>query len=78
MVEGRTFTVRAASVRYTSDKEVLTIEGNGRRTPRSGINRSPASRGPIPPPASCGTGFATASSTARTSTSSTCSSSVRG
>jgi hypothetical protein len=30
IVEGRTFTVRAASVRYTSDKEVLTIEGNGR------------------------------------------------
>jgi hypothetical protein len=30
VVEGRTFTVRAASVRYTSDKEVLTIEGNGR------------------------------------------------
>jgi hypothetical protein len=31
VVEGRTFTVRAASVRYTSDKEVLTIEGNGRQ-----------------------------------------------
>jgi hypothetical protein len=30
IVEGRTFTVRAASVRYTSDKEVLTIEGSGR------------------------------------------------
>jgi hypothetical protein len=30
IVEGRTFTVRAASVRYSSDKEVLTIEGNGR------------------------------------------------
>jgi hypothetical protein len=30
LVEGRTFTVRAATVRYTSDKEILTIEGNGR------------------------------------------------
>jgi hypothetical protein len=30
VVEGSKFTVRASSVRYTSDKEVLTIEGNGR------------------------------------------------
>jgi hypothetical protein len=30
LIEGRTFTIRAAKVRYAGDKEVLTIEGNGR------------------------------------------------
>lgn len=30
LIEGRQFTVRAANVRYAGDKEVLTVEGDGR------------------------------------------------
>ena len=35
LIEGRQFTVRAANVRYAGDKEVLTVEGDGRADART-------------------------------------------